>query len=128
MLPKPNDSKLHAVQALRAHQAEMEDKLVTITDIQKETNLHLTLHAACRQEADWWHLKSRIKWLKEGDTNSSFFHKLTEARKSMNNVSEIQVNDQVFSQFEEIKVEASKYFSELFTDQPTTSEQLAEVF
>ena len=87
-----------------------------------ETNLHLNLHAACRQEADWWRLKSRIKWLKEGDTNSSFFHKLTEARKSTNNVSEIKFNDQVFSQFDEIKEEASKYFSELFTNQPTTSD------
>jgi len=52
LLPKPNDSKLHAAQALGAHQAEMEDKLVTITDIQMETKLHLTLHVACRQEAD----------------------------------------------------------------------------
>ena len=121
-LPKPNESKIHAAQALGAHQAEMEDKLVTIIDIQKETNLHLTLHAACRQEADWWRLKSRIKWLKEDNTNSSFFHKSTEARKSTNNVSEIKVNDQDFSQFDEIKEEASNYFSELFTNQPTTSD------
>ena len=47
---------------------------------------------------------------------------MTEARKSTNNVSEIKVNDQVFSQFDEIKEEASKFFSELFTDQPTASD------
>ena len=88
-LPKPNDIKLQATHALETHQADMEDKIVTISDIQKETNLHLNLHLACRQEAEWWRLKSRIKWLKDGDTNSSFFHKLIEIRKSKNNVLEI---------------------------------------
>ena len=95
---------------------------MTLNDIQKETTLHLNLHAACRQEAEWWRLKSRCKWLKDGDRNSSFFHKLTEARKSHNSVLEIQVNDRVISKFDEIKAEATNYFSDLFTDQPTPND------
>ena len=122
MLPQPNYSKLQVVHALESHQADMEDKPVTLNDIQKETTLQFNLHAACRQEAEWWRLKSHCKWLKDSDRNSSFFHKLTEIRKSQNNILEIQVNDRVISQFEEIKTEATNYFSVLFTDQPTPSD------
>ena len=82
----------------------------------------MSLHKACREEAEWWRLKSRCKWLKDGDRNSSYFHKLTEVRKNQNNVREIQVNDKIINQFEEIKTKATKYFSELFKEQPVTSD------
>ena len=47
---------------------------------------------------------------------------MTEVRKNQNNVREIQVNDKIINQFEEIKTEATKYFSELFKEQPVTSD------
>ena len=82
----------------------------------------MKLHAACRQEAEWWHLKSRCKWLKDSDRNTRYFHKLTEARKCHNRVLEIQVDDRAIGNFEEIKIESTSYFSELFTEQPTIIE------
>ena len=88
-IPPPNYTKIQAATALESHQANMEDKIVTHDDIQMEINLQLNLHTACRQEAKWWRLKSRCKWFKEGDRNSDYFHKLTEARKCHNRVLEI---------------------------------------
>ena len=81
-LPNPNTVKLQAAHELETHQAAMEEKEVTLIDIQKETKLHLNLHAACREVAESWRLKSRCKWLREGDRNSGYFHKLTEVRKN----------------------------------------------
>ena len=46
---------------------------------------------------------------------------MIETSKNQNNVREILVNDKIVTQFEEIKTEASIYFSELFTAQPTPS-------
>ena len=48
-LPNPNSSKLQVAHELELHQADMEEKDVTVHDIQKETNLQLNLHAACRE-------------------------------------------------------------------------------
>ena len=121
-LPNPNSAKIQAVHELETHQVAMEDKDVTQNDIQKETSLQMNLHKACREEAEWWRLKSRCKWLKDGDRNSSYFHKLTAIRKNQNNVREIQTSDKIINQFEEIKKEATNYFSDLLTEQPVSSD------
>ena len=80
------------------------------------------LHAACRQESEWWRQKSRCKWLNDGDRNTSFFHKQAKARKFFNCVLEIQAHDRLINNFEDIKFEATKHFSELFTAQPITKD------
>ena len=82
----------------------------------------MDLHAACRQEFEWWRQKSRCKWLNDGDRNIGFFHKQAEARKNHNCVLEIQANDRAINNFDEIKSEAARYFSDLFTDQPTSND------
>ena len=74
---------------------------------------------ACRKEAEWWREKSRCRWLKDGDQNTSYFHKQDEARKNFKTVQEIHTHDSVIHDFEAIKVEASRYFSELYTSHPT---------
>ena len=88
------------------------------SDTQGETRLHMELHAACREESEWWRQKSHCKWIKYGDRNTGFFHKHAESRKNHNYVHEIHASDKVITQFEEIKVEATYHFSDLFMAQP----------
>ena len=66
-------------------------------DIQTEIKLQSDLQAACRHESEWWRLKSRCKWLNDGDKNTSFFHKQAEVRKNFNRVLEIQSQDRDLS-------------------------------
>ena len=91
-------------------------------DIQKETKLQSNLHAACRQESEWWRQKSRCKWLNDGDKNTGFFHKQAEARKNYNCVLKIQAHDSVISNFEDIKSKAARHFSDLFTAQSISND------
>ena len=63
--------------------------------------------------------------MKDGERNSGYFHKLTKARK----IHKIQANDREINNFDEIKSEATRYFSDLFADQPTTNDvQLLNLF
>ena len=75
LIPSPNYKKIQAAIALESHQAGMEEKTANNSDIQTEIKLQSNLHKACRQEAEWWRIKSRCKWLKDGDKNTEFFHK-----------------------------------------------------
>lgn len=45
------------------------------------------------QEETLWRQKSRVKWLKDGEKNTKFFHKTTVQRRMNNNISHIK-NDQ----------------------------------
>ena len=74
-IPSPNYKKTQAVLALEIHEADVEDRTVDYIDIQMEIKLQSDLHAACRQESEWWRQKSRCKWLNDGNRNTSFFHK-----------------------------------------------------
>ena len=78
----------------------MEATPISKEDLEKEVSLHQDLHAACRQEEEFWRQKSRSLWLKVGDQNTVFFHKQAEVRKYYKTVQEIQLQDQVVTYFE----------------------------
>eukprot|EP00253_Pinus_taeda_P014499 PITA_14499 len=43
----------------------------------------------CKQEEIFWRQKSRVQWLKEGERNTSFFHRSTIANRTHNRISSI---------------------------------------
>eukprot|EP00253_Pinus_taeda_P007997 PITA_07997 len=59
----------------------------------QEQSIEDQLHNRAQQEEILWRQKSRIRWLKEGDKNTKFFHKTTVQRRMHNLISHIQ-NDQ----------------------------------
>jgi hypothetical protein len=67
-------------------------------------------------EENYWRQKSRILWLKEGDRNTTYFHKQAEARKQYKVVTEVQVQNKTIADPEGIKQAAYEYFEKLYTD------------
>jgi len=60
--------------------------------------------------------RSRLRWLKEGDVNSKFFHKCIKARKSRNSIKALRENDGwVVSPFE-VRRKVVNYFTEHFAE------------
>jgi hypothetical protein len=47
----------------------------------------------CQQEETLWRQKSRIRWLKEGEWNTKFFHRTTMARRAHNKILKIKDRD-----------------------------------
>ena len=63
-----------------------------------------------------WRQKSREIWLKEGDRNNGFFHKMANYHRKMNNIDRICIGDQWLTGTEEVKLGIVKAFKELFGD------------
>ena len=59
---------------------------------------------------------ARCLWLKEGDKNTSYFHKHAKARKNYNTIREIHFQDRSLSKIDEIKNAAHSFFKDLFTE------------
>ncbi|GAV86914.1 Exo_endo_phos domain-containing protein, partial [Cephalotus follicularis] len=55
-----------------------------------ERQLRLEVSDAARDEEAFFKQKSRIQWLKEGDSNSAFFHRVVKMRQSRNHIVRIR--------------------------------------
>ncbi|WOL13087.1 hypothetical protein Cni_G21856 [Canna indica] len=60
--------------------------------IQKKS-FEAQLHQALKDEEIHWRQKSRIKWLREGDRNTGYFHACTKARRTFNSIPRIKNSD-----------------------------------
>ena len=63
-----------------------------------------------------WRHKSREIWLKEGDKNTKFFHKMANAHSRRNQLNRIKVNERCLTEESEIKEEVGRNFQELLID------------
>ena len=63
-----------------------------------------------------WRQKVRVKWVKEGDCNSKFFHKVANGRRNRKFIKELEnENGQMMNNSESIKEEILRYFEKLYT-------------
>jgi hypothetical protein len=65
------------------------------TEDRKKEEIQMTQEweARCQQEETLWRQKSRIRWLKEGERNTKFFHRTTIARRTHNKILKIKDQD-----------------------------------
>ncbi|XP_058749036.1 uncharacterized protein LOC131621996 [Vicia villosa] len=60
--------------------------------------------------------KSRLRWPKEEDTNSDFFHKVIKGRRRINHIGPLQSSRGVIDGVEEVKEEVFRHFSSKFEE------------
>lgn len=87
----------------------MEEKGEKI-EAEEEYNLLL------RMEEISWRQKSRATWLKEGDKNTNFFHKMACWRRSTNLINRLRVRGEWVSDQEKIRDKIESYNVNLYSD------------
>lgn len=63
------------------------------------------LHDLLSHEEAYWQQRAKNFWLKEGDTNSKFFHAVASSRKKLNHISGLKERMGVWSQIMKACVE-----------------------
>ena len=63
-----------------------------------------------------WRQKSREIWLKDGDRNTSFFHRMANSHKRRNNIEMIQIRGVWVNGDDEVRTGIVNAFKELLSD------------
>jgi hypothetical protein len=86
--------------------------------LNQEKDANQQLHHSLRREEEQWILKSRSLWIKEGDSNTSSFHRQAQNQRKKNTVTSILSSDgKGLDTFEQVKKETSQHFK-TFYQQP----------
>nr|XP_025669949.1 uncharacterized protein LOC112769679 [Arachis hypogaea] len=98
-------------------QAKLEElRVAGINGGEEVTSLEEKLELAYLKEESYWREKYRIKWLKEGDQNTRFFHQKFQSRMRRNRIWRLVGRDnEIASKPEDIAKVAEDYFCNIFT-------------
>ncbi len=63
-----------------------------------------------------WRQKSRSLWLKEGDKNTKFFHRIANSHRRKNSIGQLNVDGETITDTTEINTKIVDFYSNLFTE------------
>ncbi|GKV27571.1 hypothetical protein SLEP1_g36731 [Rubroshorea leprosula] len=94
-----------------------ENSQLTAEDVERRRGSFMVLWKNLRIKERMWQQKARRMWFKEGDANTSFFHRCVKGRWRRNEINCIRINGELYTGVKEIKEEVAKYFKELFSEE-----------
>jgi hypothetical protein len=83
---------------------------------ERKRQLCRDLERALLQEEISWRHKSRIKWLKEGDKCTQFFHLMANSNKRYNTIDSLHIDGVLSSNPVAIREHAVNYFESMFAE------------
>lgn len=94
----------------------------------KKNQILREIESILRREDTFWSQKAKCKWLKDGDGNTKYFHKVANDRKRKNTISSLSIQGHVEQDFGQIKDGASRFFSLLYKDERRDRPRIPNLF
>eukprot|EP00253_Pinus_taeda_P021470 PITA_21470 len=96
----------------------------SVEAMEQEKILSQQWHKWCFQEETLWKQKSRIQWLKEGELNTKFFHRLALDHRSANRILELKNNaGEILKNHNDISALLSDHFKSIAQEPPINRDE-----
>ena len=90
--------------------------VLTREDQQKREGCCEELNKVMELDEICWHQKSHAVWLKEGDRNTKFFHRLANSHRRNNFIGALNIDGHMTLDSEEITAEIVQYYQNLYSE------------
>jgi hypothetical protein len=74
----------------------------------------IELEKVVHMEEVSWRQKSRVLWLKEGDNNTKFFHKMANSHRRYNYMERVEVDGAVYEEAPEVREKVVQFYESLY--------------
>jgi hypothetical protein len=101
---------LHELETASEQRDLSEDEVVARTRLISDLEKNTLLDEIC------WRQKSRATWLKEGDKNTKYFHKVANSHRRLNTVRHLSINGALSTDQDAIKNHISCFYKQLYTE------------
>ncbi|XP_039142274.1 uncharacterized protein LOC120279409 [Dioscorea cayenensis subsp. rotundata] len=91
-----------------------ETRSLTLEENQRQNELLTSLNTLLKQEEIYWRQRSRVKWVKEGDENTKFFHAFANGRRNRNYIPRLLVNNNLVEGSKELGRTFANHFRSYF--------------
>ena len=91
-----------------------EQRILTDDELLQKVHLSKELDEASRNEEIAWRQRSRIQWLKHGDKNTKYFHRMATTHKRIKLIEKLEVNGRELTDTDEIKTEITNIYQKLY--------------
>ncbi|KAG5575491.1 hypothetical protein H5410_055625 [Solanum commersonii] len=93
-----------------------DQRILEEEEIASKLALTAEFEEVAKKEETAWRQRSRAVWLKQGDRNTSFFHKTANAHRRVNTIDKIKVRDELLTEPAEIQKEITEYYEKLYAE------------
>ncbi|WMV46111.1 hypothetical protein MTR67_039496 [Solanum verrucosum] len=95
---------------------ERVNRTLTVEETTKKAAVLLEYEELVKKEEVSWRQKLGVLWLKEGDKNTKFFHKMANAHRRYNNIDQLMIQGKVTQDRGRIEGEIIAYYKNLYRE------------
>lgn len=82
-----------------------------------EAKAQAKLSQALHTQERFWKEKSRVNWLKDGDKNTAFFHRIAKQKWASNRINALKIDGNTISNSSQLKDHITNHFQNLYSSQ-----------